>query len=86
MEKLRAIQTAAHERGLVELNRSAKGSVRRLRKREPESGGEIHQHTRIDSVAKRLSVSWKTVPRKLNSEPFRDVSKPQEWFASDPVR
>jgi hypothetical protein len=86
MEKLRAIQTAAYERGLVELNRSAEGSVQRLRKREPGSGREIHQHTCIDRMAKRLSVAWKTVPRKSNSETFRDVSKPQEWFASDPVR
>jgi hypothetical protein len=80
MERLQTFQTAARERGFVEVNESKEGTVVWLRKEGQDMTRETHQRMCIDSVTNSATVYWMSVPGRVNAKTFRGVPALQEWF------
>jgi hypothetical protein len=79
-QAVQTFQTAARQRGFVEVNESEEGTVVWLRKKSPDTARETHQRMCIDSLTNSATVYWMTVPGKVNAKTFRAVPALQEWF------
>jgi hypothetical protein len=80
MEKLQEFQAAAREGGFVAAEESEEGTILWLKKATAESEDRIC----IDSLTKSATAYWATMPWKINSKTFREVSALREWILSRP--
>jgi hypothetical protein len=80
MIKLQAFQDAARKAGFLAVEESDEGTVLWLKKATADSEDRIC----IDSLTNSATVYWATIPWKINSKTFRDVSALQEWILSRP--
>jgi hypothetical protein len=78
MNTLQEFQVAACEGGFVASGESEDGSVLWLKKATPEAEDRIC----IDSLTKSVTVYWASIPWKINSKTFREVSAFHEWILS----
>jgi hypothetical protein len=77
---LQGFQAAARQRGFVEVNECAEGTVLWLRRNGAETARDMHERMCIDSLTNSATVYWMTVPGKVNSKTFRGVPALKEWF------
>jgi hypothetical protein len=80
MEKLQAFQAAACEGGFVAIEESEEDTVLWLKKATAEAEDRIC----LDSLTNSATVYWATIPWKINSKTFRDVSALRAWILSRP--
>lgn len=80
MDKLQAFQAAACECGFVAVQESDEGTVLWLKKATTEAEDRIC----IDKLTKSATAYWATIPWKINTKTFREVSELREWILSRP--
>ncbi|MGB9465498.1 MAG: hypothetical protein WBR10_10320 [Candidatus Acidiferrum sp.] len=76
MQKLKEFQDAAHKNGFVDVEETEDGTVLWLKK--PTTDAEDRMC--IDSMTNSVTIFWATIPWKINSKTFRQVTALQEWF------
>lgn len=81
MERLQAFQVAAHQGGFVDGEETEDGTVLWLKK----ATADAEDRMCIDSLTSSATVFWATIPWKINSKTFRQVSALQEWILSRPA-
>jgi hypothetical protein len=81
MEKLQAFQAAARQGGFVDAEETDDGTVLWLKKATAEAEDRIC----LDSLTSSATVFWASIPWKINSKTFRQVSGLQEWMLSRPA-
>jgi hypothetical protein len=85
MDSLQEFQTAAHERGFVDMEECDDGFVLWLRQQTPDAATKTHHRICLDSQTNSATVVyWMNNLEKVVSKTFRSAAGLRAWLALDP--
>jgi hypothetical protein len=84
MDSLQEFQTAAHERGFVDMEECDDGCVLWLRQQTPDAVTKTHHRICLDSQTNSATVYWMNNLEKVVSKTFRSAAGLRAWLALDP--